>query len=298
MGSTEITMMTKKRRHVDDDADVIVADKKKQRLRKKEQEVNDEEEGGPMIRFNILEGASKISDYAKLCLLVPESKISDILKLLVESKDKMFDWTIVEDEVITDIRNLPPVFGHPIRSLREHEELPKDKTETELLNWLIHGESFYSNKYAIVTFCDRDKDFNGNVVFEVTKEDLEEPFVDAIWEICSNNCEFEVPRGNTYLKDLKFLDRSQYLCYCSVREIKIEETDEIWDDEEESDEEEFDGVYVVDEKLIESLEEWLAARSYVSNWAFENREMVKGETWVRLSQTYYYVNRKIHNKRK
>ena len=288
MGSTESTMMTKKRRrHVDDDADVIVADKKKQRLRKTEQEVNDEEEEGPMIRFNILEGSSKISDYAKLCLLVPESKISDILKMLVESKDKMFDWTIVEDEVITDIRNLPTAFSHPIRSLREYEELPKDKTETELLNWLIHGESFFSKKYAIVTFCKRyydyhgvRNDFNGDVVFEVTKEDLEEPFFDAIGAIFQAN---RIGRdyGNTYLDALKFLDHSQYLCYCAVRGIKNEVGFGL---EESDDEEKCDCVNIVDERLIESLNGWLAAGNYGYYWAEMNHEMVKGKTWVRFNR--------------
>ena len=258
MNNTEnTTMLTKKRRHADDD--VILDDNKQQK------QLWDEDKEGPIIRYNILEGSMEFSDFATFCLLVPESKISDVLKALQDSKEKMFDWTIVEDEVITDIRNIPAELTHPIRSLGENDEMPQGKTETQLLNWLIHGESFFVKKYVIVTFSGHR--WNRDAMFDVSTEDLEKPFYDAINKIYeeSQNVRFGVK-----LSAIKFIDRGQYLYeYAFGRQKRC--------------------VHIVDEEFIKSLQEWLADEKYVSLWAQQNREMVHGKPWVRISETWFYA---------
>ena len=286
MNSTEnTTMLTKKRRHSDDD---VIRDDNKQ-----EKQLWDEDEEGPIIRYNILEGSMKCSDFATFCLLVPESKISDVLKGLQDSKSRMFDWTIVEDEVITDIRNIPAELTHPIRSLSEKDQLPKNKTETQLLNWLIHGESFYMKKYAIVTFLDpifpRN---NGDVVFEVSTEDLEKPFHDAIRKIYEKNRD-QVRKENSKLNGFRFIDRERYL-----REYGNSHCERTSRCRPYAFDRKKPCVHVVDEALIESLQEWLANENFVSKWAHENREMVHGKPWVRLSQTSRYKHWKKRNERK
>lgn len=100
-------------------------------------------DGQGEVVFKILEGSVKTSDFATLCLLVPESKVSDVFEALDGAKHKMFQWLICQEKVL-DIEKIPTPLAHPIRSI--DGELPKDKTESELLDWLVHGESFFSKK--------------------------------------------------------------------------------------------------------------------------------------------------------
>lgn len=132
----------------------------------------EEEESEEVVTYNILEGSHKSSVYATLCLLVPESISSIVMKALEESESKMFDWSIVEDEVVTDIRNIPTALTHPIHSLDDADlqqflkSSSSKKSETELLDWLIHGESFFRKKYVVIKIVNGRYPDKDTVLFE------------------------------------------------------------------------------------------------------------------------------------
>lgn len=162
--------------------------------------------------FKVLEGTLKSSDYAKFHLLVPENSVEELAEALSKAESSLYVWTI-GDEEITDIQNIPSNFAHPIRSIGE---IPKDKSESELLDWLIHGESFFSKKYAILKFVDGksgdESPYSGNVAYEIENSEHFKKFVKALEEIFDFSEEERYDRGEeVYLDRYYIIDRGQYL---------------------------------------------------------------------------------------
>jgi hypothetical protein len=156
------------------------------------------------VLFKILQGSIKSSDYATFSLLVPESQVSDILEALGKTKNRQFQWTVCEEEIY-DVQNIPTDLAYPIRSIGK---IPEDKTsESELLDWLVHGDSFFSKKYVILDFMD-EKDggdgYTGKKVFEITKKE-HMGFCDAAIKLYENS------DGYLYLQNVDIIDRGQYL---------------------------------------------------------------------------------------
>lgn len=157
--------------------------------------------------FKILEGTLEISDYATFHLLVPENSIEDLAEALSKAESSLYVWTI-GDEEITDIQNIPSNLAHPIRSIGE---IPKDKSESELLDWLIHGESFVPKKYVILTFVDgEDGEYSGDVAYEIGNSEHFKKFVKALKEIFDFCEEYEYDSMRTYLTGYNIIDRGQY----------------------------------------------------------------------------------------
>lgn len=179
------------------------------------------------IIFKILEGALKASDYATTTLLVPDDTVEDLLNALRGAEASLFVWT-VGDEEITDIQNIPNKFAHPIRSIGE---IPKGKAESELLDWLIHGDSFFSKKYVILKVKSgsrSDCSYCEEYALEVRKKDHLDRVAGAwntIWDLFLYYDDDE----NDHLDDVSVIDRGQYL-------------------------RKFDGCVVVDEDLVGKFE--------------------------------------------
>ncbi len=164
----------------------------------------------PVI-FKILEGNMKTSDYASLCLLVPEAVAEELAEALRKARSGgQFVWTIGDDE-ITDIQNIPAQIAHPIRSIGE---IPSDKTESELLDWLMHGESYFSKKYVIVSCGNQSSNTEFNQVYEITEKEHLKKFTDALEDLLSTAEEngFKVFDGSDmYLNGWYVIDRGNYL---------------------------------------------------------------------------------------
>ena len=198
----------------------------------------------PGAVFKILKGSSKSSDYATFCLLVPESQASDILEALSSTKNRQFQWEVCEDEIF-DVQSIPMDLAYPIRSIGK---IPEDKTsESELLDWLMHGDSVFSKKYVILDFMDGkdgpDGDYTGKKVFEVTKKE-HMGFCDAAREIYRNSGE---DGDSVYLQNFDIIDRGQF-----VREYGTNNKETVTDE------------------LLEEFRE--AAREGDPEWAWDNKE--------------------------
>lgn len=155
----------------------------------------------PVI-FKILEGNMRASDYASLCLLVPEAVVEELAEALRKARSGQFVWTIGEDE-ITDIQNIPAQIAHPIRSIGE---IPSDKTdESELLDWLIHGESYFSKKYVVLSFHSGCRK-NRVEVYEITKKEHLQKFTVAVNTISNKSHEEYIQIVNWYV-----INRGTYL---------------------------------------------------------------------------------------
>lgn len=160
------------------------------------------------VVFKILKGSSRSSDYATFCLLVPESQASNILKALSDTGNRQFQWEVCEEEIF-DAQSIPMDLAFPIRSIGK---IPEDRTsETELIDWLIHGDAFFSKKYVVLDFMDgKDGPYDGYTekkVFEITKKE-HMGFYDAALEICDNS---ECDGDSIYLQGCDIMDRGQYL---------------------------------------------------------------------------------------
>ena len=164
-----------------------------------------------------MKGSFKYSDYATFSLLIRESEISFILEALVEAaEEKLFDWSICEDEITSmqSILAASAAGSLPIRSVQQGT-IPTDKSESELLDWLVHGESFFSKKYVILGF--RHHGDSRKVHFEISKEEYM-PFYDACKTIFDNykkNDRYNEQIG--YLDSCELVDRGTYLCGFSFR---------------------------------------------------------------------------------
>lgn len=129
--TTTTTTTTKRSREelVNDDCKVISSDHSKE----------------TPATWKILLGVSENNDQAKL--LVPSDVAWPILEALKDGAkgDNFFDWSIEEDTVIRDIKTIPSSLALSIRtSVGKEEVIPRNQTETELLDWLIHGDSHFS----------------------------------------------------------------------------------------------------------------------------------------------------------
>ena len=137
-----------------------------------------------------------------------EHRVADIAEALHNATNSLYVWNI-RDEEITDIQNIPPSFAHPIRSIGK---IPSDKSESELLDWLIHGESFFSKKYAILTLVDvefpRRHGNKWDEAFEIREKEHLKRVVDALDEIRIHSYNSENAR---YLIEYDVIDRGQYL---------------------------------------------------------------------------------------
>jgi hypothetical protein len=149
--------------------------------------------------------------------LVPESKISDVCDALNAASFKQFDWSISHDDPIQDIQIIPSSLAHPIRSCIE--TLPSGKTETELLDFMIHGESFFTKQYVVLDFVDGKRGYTGKAAFEITKKEHLDPFVKAIDKIMESSG----PDGDMpYLDYCTCVDRGEFLSrYAAVSEHHV-----------------------------------------------------------------------------
>ena len=138
---------------------------------------------------------------------------------------------------------------HSIRSIGK---IPEDKTsESELLDWLMHADLFFSKKYVILDFMD-GKDgphdgCTGKKIFEITKKE-HMGFYDAARKL------YEKSEGDgdmVYLQDCGIIDRGK-----SLRKFGAHSKE------------------VVTDELLASFEE--DALEGYSDWADENRHYALG----------------------
>ena len=133
--------------------------------------------GDTTVEYTILIGEAKKCKYGSMNLLVPSDDVTKLLEALTNADCGYFEWSIDEDETITDIRYIPSSVALPVRTLPD--TYPKDKTEGELLDLVIHGESYFSKKYVILSFmCEAHNWYDtviememGKAVFEISKKE-------------------------------------------------------------------------------------------------------------------------------
>ena len=160
--------------------------------------------------FKVLKGELESNEYARFCLLVKETDCPAILAALEGSKNKCFSWSVDEDQTVTDVQVIPTSLAHPIRTIGK---IPKAaKTECELLDWLIHGESYVPKKYIVLEFMDGmlgpDDGNRRAVPFEVRQENHYARFLAASWKLCVDS---EADGDLVYLSGVRELDRAMYL---------------------------------------------------------------------------------------
>ena len=145
-------------------------------VQRKDVTTNETEDVGT-VEYKILTGESNTCKYGYLNLLVPSDDVRELFEALTNAECRCFQWSIDEDETITDIRHIPSSFALPVRTLPD--TYPKDKTEGELLDLVIHGESYFSKKYVILSFmCEAHNWYDtviememGKAVFEISKKE-------------------------------------------------------------------------------------------------------------------------------
>jgi hypothetical protein len=161
----------------------------------------------------------------------------------------MFQWSIC-DEAVLDVEKIPTPLAHPIRSI--DGELPKAKSESEILEWLIHGESYFSKQYVVLNFMDGkdwpDGGYTRKVGFEINRKE-HISFYEEAMKIYENS---EEDGDMVYLQGIELLDRGQFLRGFGDRRY-----------------------YVVDDDMLKSFRE-AAVSEDVGEWAWENRDMVFG----------------------
>ena len=128
-------------------------------------------------------------------------------------------------------------------------DIPTDKCESELLDWLIHGDSSFSKKYVVLHFMDRkdgDDGYSGRVAFEIRRPKYM-PFYDYCCTICSHS---EPCGDNVYLEDCELIDRVSFL-------------------------QRFNGLgHVVDRKMLKRFKKDALDDETIGEWAWENRDLV------------------------
>jgi len=137
------------------------------------------------VEFRILVGSMNCSDYAQTSFLVPSERIEELCKALQNAEKSLYNWTIDEDTVLTDVQNTPASLAPLVRSF---DEIPTDnKSESELLDWLVHGDDYFSYKYVVLTFrlydlvdnCYVDPSPLKRVAFEINRKEYYKPFLDS-----------------------------------------------------------------------------------------------------------------------
>ena len=146
------------------------------------QKVKRSTEEGPL--YSIAEGSLSFSDYGHFCLLVLEPQAQVVLTPLEGSSGKLFSWSI-SDETIRDVQNIPTAFGHLIRTTNS-DDILAEASVSELLDWLVHGDSFFSKRYVLISILDGTRrryeewsDRGGDIAFEISEEKHLTPFLEA-----------------------------------------------------------------------------------------------------------------------
>ena len=156
-----------------------------------------------VVEFNVVTGSLKNNSYDRLCLLVPTNIATTVLSALENSDKKFHDWTIdgCDDDgddgtIVKDLQSLPSSMFQVIRSISVEQltkftfrstkcecdemksngfEKKNNKNrpclEAELLEWLIHGEEFWSTKYVVLSFFDERTGITARVPFEISQMD-------------------------------------------------------------------------------------------------------------------------------
>ena len=166
-----------------------------------------------VVEFNVIAGSSKYNAHDRVCLLVPTNMSTPVLEALENSDKKSHDWTIdgSDDDgddgtIVKDIQTLPSSMFQPIRTIaveelaefiregkadenqrgnKKSEDGNKKSTKTrkhwesEILDWLIHGEDYFSVKYVVLEFVHQEGDYTSDIrdytsdkiLFQITKQE-------------------------------------------------------------------------------------------------------------------------------
>jgi len=174
-----------------------------------------EEDNTPMV-FRILKGSALSSEYDAFCLLVPDDQGEFLCNALQSSKHRQHEWILCDEDIPeAHIPYIPADLAHPIRSIGE--SIPNSSrytNESDLLDWLIHGESFFAKQYVVFEFedsccCGYDDDDDAQlsqqrVVFEVVDEKHLVPFLEASEIVCDKS-------WNPPLTGPNLIDRGAFL---------------------------------------------------------------------------------------
>jgi len=125
-----------------------------------------------VVVYKLLKGSVDFSEYLTISLIVPQSQASFIFQALKRVQNQ-YQWSICEDE-ITNVENILGLFdvAFPIRTI-QYEDIPTNRSESELLDWLIHGESYFAKKYVVFK-CSKGSyrfDSTHERIFEITKKE-------------------------------------------------------------------------------------------------------------------------------
>ena len=208
--------------------------------------------------YRVLKGSYKYSDYSTFSLLVPEQDVSMLLETLEKAKHRLFDWSICEEEIKTveAICMASSLGVLPIRSI-EKESLPTEKSESEFLDWLVHGDSFFSEKYVMWEYVEGTDNVR-KYMFEIRKEAHLKRFYDACKIICKASD--YTGRRSHRLTDCKLFDRGNFLCEIAVKPCETSL-----------------GVYeeiVVSDELLEFFEKFAQCPSEnIQEWFYEAQEL-------------------------
>jgi len=108
-----------------------------------------DQEGDPPSVYSIIEGAAKLLTGATFCFIVPQSESDRVLTALLTSKNKHYDWSIVEDDLgIELLPKLPTTSGLLVGTLPE--SLPDGEMETDVLNLILTGGTVFPKKYVFL----------------------------------------------------------------------------------------------------------------------------------------------------
>jgi len=210
------------------------------------------------VEFRILVGSMNCSDYAQTSFLVPSERIEELCEALQNAEPSFYNWTIDEDTILTDVQNTPASLGPLVRSF---DKIPTDKSESELLDWLVHGDDYFSYKYVVLTFrlydlvdnCYVDPSPLKRVAFEINRKEYYTPFVGFCNGIFDHDCgALDDPYRSSpswSVDDYQTIDRGEFL-------------------------KEFGGQgHVVDDDLLELFEQDLSEEGN-EYWADKNQHLI------------------------
>lgn len=166
------------------------------------------DEGNPTLK--IVKGIYKNAVFASVCLLVPESLAPRVLDALKEAPGRLHDWTMSDDESLDDISGFPKSLAYLVCS-SINGDLPSEKSESELLGWLIHGDSGFQAKYLVLEWYDPkdgpDDGYCGKVAFAIE----DEKYLEEVETLASDLVSICPPDGDlTGLVNSEILDLGKF----------------------------------------------------------------------------------------
>jgi hypothetical protein len=164
-------------------------------------------EGDVDLKYQIIEGSSKYSDEAKLFFLSPEHRTTQIYSALQQSKEKHFEWSVLQDLVSkTVVSVLPKPLAYVIDdTVLSDAELPNG--EDEILDILMGSVKFLKKYVTLEVINGKDGWEESNLVGIVIAKPEHLVIYDRLQELASKS---ESDGDARYAGGVDMLSRSQF----------------------------------------------------------------------------------------